>query len=85
MPPAPGHPTRQPTGVVGTREDAVSRVVIVRGQAELLDVVDALRASCRFAGRLHGGQQQGDQHANDRNHDQKFDQRETTPTLRRLG
>ena len=36
------------------------------GQAELLEVVDALRPPGRLARRLHGGQQQGDQDRDDR-------------------
>jgi hypothetical protein len=52
---------------------------IVKSDSELFHVVAAARAASRFAGLLHGWQQQGDQDCDDRNHDQQFDQRETTP------
>ena len=45
-------------------------VVVVDAQADLLEIVDALGAACGLAGRLHGGQQQGDQHRDDRDDDQ---------------
>ncbi len=40
-----------------------------RGDGPLADVVLALRLPTRFAGRLHGGQQEGNEHANDGNDD----------------
>ena len=43
----------------------------------MLQVVDALGAACRLPGRLHGGQQQGDQDRDDRDHDQQLDQGKT--------
>ena len=51
-------------------------------QAQLLEVVDALRTAGRLAGGLDGGQQQGDQDRDDRDHDQKLDQRESPPHCR---
>ena len=39
-------------------------------------MVEALCAAGRFAGGLHRGQKQGDQHANNGDHDEKFDQGE---------
>ena len=51
-------------------------MVVVDGQADLLEVVDALRPPGRLAGRLHGGQQQGDQDRDDRDHHQELDERE---------
>jgi hypothetical protein len=39
--------------------------MIVRGQCELLQVVGALRNAGRLAGRLHCGQEQSDQDADD--------------------
>ena len=51
-------------------------LVIVQGQADLLEVVDALDPPRRLAGRLDGRQQQGDQDRDDRDHHQQFDQRE---------
>ena len=51
-------------------------VVVVQGDAELLQVVDALGATGGLAGRLDGGQEQGDQDGDDRDHHQQLDQRE---------
>ena len=47
-----------------------------RRQADLLEIVLALQDPRRLARRLHRRQQQGDQDANDRDHDQKLHQRE---------
>jgi len=49
----------------------------VHPQADLLQVVDALRPPRGLARRLDGRQEQGDQHGDDRDHHQKLDQRET--------
>ena len=46
-------------------------------QADLFEIVPALRLPGRLAGRLHRRQQQRDQDADDRNHDQQFHQRKT--------
>ncbi len=59
------------------REGAVGTLVVVQGQADLLQVVDALRAAGRLRGRLDGGEQQGDQDGDDRDHHQQLDQGET--------
>ncbi len=48
----------------------------MQGQADLLQVVDALRPPGRLAGGLDGGQEQGDQDGDDRDDDQQLDQRE---------
>jgi hypothetical protein len=48
-----------------------------RRNPQLLEVVEALRPSRRRPGGLHGGQEQGDQHANDGNDDKQFDQGKT--------
>ena len=73
----------RPTAVAGSglitppeRERAVGVVVVVQGQADLLEVVDALGAAGGLAGRLHGRQQQADQDGDDRDHHQQLDQRE---------
>jgi len=58
-------------------------VVVHRRQRELLEVVDALRAAGRLARRLDGGQEQGDQHGDDRDHHQQLDQREASTGHRR--
>ena len=52
-------------------------MVVVQGQADLLQVVDALGAAGGLARRLHGGQEQADQDGDDGDHHQQFDQRET--------
>ena len=54
-------------------------VIVVHRQADLLQVVGALHPAGRLARRLHGRQQQGDQHADDRDHDEQFDQGERWP------
>ena len=65
-------------------EDVVDRVVVVQGQADLLEVVDALGPPGGLAGRLHGGQEQGDQDGDDGDDDQQFDQGEATTTHGRI-
>jgi hypothetical protein len=54
-------------------------MVVVQCQADLLQVVDALASPGCLARRLHGGQEQGDQHRDDRDDNQQFDQREAPP------
>jgi hypothetical protein len=44
----------------------------------LLEIVRASHPASRFAGRLHGGQQQADHHADDGDDDQQLDQRKAT-------
>ncbi len=51
-------------------EAAVRLVVVVHGQAKLLEIVGALAAACRFPGRLDRRQEQSDQNSDDRNHHQ---------------
>jgi hypothetical protein len=50
----------------------------VHRQADLLEVIAALGAAGRFAGRLHGRQEQSHEHADDRDHHQQFHQRESS-------
>ena len=57
-------------------ERVVGVVVAVQGQADLLQVVDALGPPRRLACGLDGGQEQGDQDADDRDDHQELDQRE---------
>ena len=59
------------------RETAERGVEVVHCQADLLQVVLALRAAGRFARLLHGGKQQGDENADDGDHHQQLDQGET--------
>jgi hypothetical protein len=63
--------------VVG--EAAFDVVEVVCGQADLPQVVGALHSPGSFAGRLHRGEQQGDQHADDRNDHQQFHERKAAP------
>ncbi len=64
--------------VVGSGWECLLRVgVVVDAETDLLEVVGALTAAGRFARRLHGGQQQCDEDADDRNHHQQLDQSET--------
>ena len=65
--------------VVRGREHAERVVMVVQGQAELLEVVGALHPAGRLARRLHRGQQQRDQDADDRDHHQQLDQRKRRP------
>jgi len=48
----------------------------VHCDANLLEIVHALRAIGRFARFLHGGHQERNENGNDRDHDQQFDERE---------
>jgi hypothetical protein len=52
-------------------------MVHLQSQTDLLQIILALRSATRLARRLHGGQQQGDQHADDGDHHQKLDKRKT--------
>src|SRR5262245_47960906 len=67
----PGHCTSQ-------RERIVGGVVVVYAQAELLQVIGALGPTGCLACRLHGGQQEGNQDGDDRDHDEQLDQCEAT-------
>jgi hypothetical protein len=51
----------------------------VQAEADLLQVVRTLHPPGRLTRRLDGGQQQGDQDGDDRDHHQEFDERESTP------
>jgi hypothetical protein len=46
---------------------------------QLLDVIRTLRSPRRLTRRLHGRQQQGDEHANNGDYDQKLDKRKCRP------
>ena len=56
-------------------------MVVVEGQADLLEVVGALDPPRRLARRLHGRQEQRDQHRDDGDDDQQLDQREARSSL----
>src|SRR5262249_50739244 len=66
-----------PLEVVTAGERVDGRDVVVDGQADLLQVVDALHPAGGLACGLHGGQQQPDQDGDDGDDDQELDQRET--------
>jgi hypothetical protein len=51
-------------------------VVVVHGQAELLEVVAARHACCRLADFLDGRQEQANEDGDDGNHHQELNQRE---------
>jgi len=52
-------------------------MIIVQSNPQLAQIVDALAASSRLASCLNCRQEQGDENADDRNHDQQLDQRKT--------
>ena len=53
-------------------------VVVVQRQANLFEIVLALRPPRRLTSLLHGRQQQRNQDSNNRDHDEQFDQGEAT-------
>ncbi len=55
----------------------MSIVKHVRRQGNLMQIVLALHAPSSFASGLNCGQEQPNQNANNSNHDQEFDQRES--------
>src|SRR5262245_38523022 len=56
-------------------------VMVVGGHAELLQVIGAGHAAACLTSHLYGRQEQGNQHADDRNDDQQLDQRKGTPLI----
>src|SRR5207244_10622833 len=61
---------------VGGRKDLLNALVVVQGDPDLFKVVDALGAPSRFACRLDGRQQKGDEDADDRDDHEQLDERE---------
>jgi hypothetical protein len=57
-------------------------VIAVQGDPDLLQMVSGLRPAGGFAGLLDGGQQNGDQHRDDRDHHQQLNQRKPLPGTR---
>jgi hypothetical protein len=55
--------------------------VIVHRDTELFELVRALHPPRRLAGRLHRRQQERDQDANDRDHHEQLDERESPPGM----
>jgi hypothetical protein len=60
---------RQPSGDI---------VIVMKGNAELLEIIAALGSPGRFPRRLHRGQQQRHEDADDGNYDQQFDKCKST-------
>ena len=60
------------------REHALGVVIAVQRQADLLQVVLAVGASSRLAGRLDGGRTSADQEADDGDDHQQFDEGEAS-------
>src|SRR5262249_34854620 len=77
---APGLETRDPAG----REHTEGVVIVVQRQPDLLEIVSALDAPRRLAGRLHRRQEQADPDGDDPDRHEELDQREATPRRSRL-
>jgi hypothetical protein len=54
-------------------------MVVVAGEGNLFEIVLALGAAGSFTGLLNSGQQECDQDRDNRDHNEQFDQRESTP------
>ena len=71
-----------PIGAFTARwEFAVHVFVIVQCQPLLMQIVLTGHPPGRFAGHLHGRQQQRNEHADNRDHDEQLDQREAAATV----
>jgi hypothetical protein len=66
---------------VPRRQRLVHVVVVVQGQADLLEIVRAARPPGGFPRLLNGGQQQRDQDRDNRDHHQQFNQGESPMTM----
>jgi hypothetical protein len=66
------------------RKRLCAAFVVVQGQGELLQMIDALAPPGGFSGGLHRGQQQRDQNPDNRDHDQQFHQGKTSFPAERL-
>ena len=67
------------------REPAFVIDEVLRADAELLEVIRALRAAGRFAGGLHRGKEQRDQDADDGDDDEQLDQGEAGSAIQLRG
>jgi hypothetical protein len=54
--------------------------VVQASQGELLKIVATAHSARRFAGCLNGGQEERHENADDRDHDQQFNQGESVPS-----
>jgi hypothetical protein len=70
---------------IAHRKGEVCIVVVMQRQTDLLKIVRALRPPGRFASRLHGGQEQRHQDADNSDHHQQFDERKGSPRTRFSG
>ena len=55
----------------------MNALIVERRQSQLSNLTGALRTPRRFASCLDGGQQERDHRADDGNHHEQFDERET--------
>src|SRR5262245_17802261 len=69
-------PSSEYSLITARRQRFPSRFVVMNSNADLPQIVRALRPACRLTRRLHRRQQQCDQYADDGNHDEQLDQRE---------
>ena len=58
----------------------MTRLIVVQSESDLLEVVLALSPTRRLASLLHSGQQQCDQHGDNRDHDEQLDEGEAVFT-----
>jgi hypothetical protein len=74
-------PCHRDIGAVATAGHGVVNVMmVVAGEGNLLEIVLALGAAGCFTSLLDSGQEQGDKDRDDCDHDEQFDQRESTPS-----
>src|ERR1700722_2780453 len=72
-----------PRAVFQQRKGSIpGRRELINGQAQVADIVQALRAARRLASALHSGGNQRHQYSDDRNNDEQLDQREPAPSTR---
>jgi hypothetical protein len=67
----------RPIGDAPRGERLVCTFIIEDAEAELPEIILAMTSPCRFAGSLDSGQKEGNEHSNNRDHDQQFYQRKT--------
>jgi hypothetical protein len=73
-------PATRPGGALAQRRETLVGVMVrVLRQCKLFEIVRALASPGGFPGRLHGGQQQGNQDADDGNDHQQLDQGKPAP------
>jgi len=66
-----------PVSEYTNRRQGVVRVMeVMHGNANLFQMISTLHTSSGFPCGLYGRQKQGDEHTDNRNHDEQFDERE---------